>query len=317
MKNGIEITVKGQRIFLDPKTAKGISFISHAHSDHCPRRFSGTLFTSVQTCALMRVPVTGECWHRGTSIGEVRFSLHDSGHMIGSKQLLIENGSRILYTGDLNTYGGLLTGPAQTPKCDILILEATFGTPRFVFPEKAEVLKEIIEWIEGVHELERTPVLLGYAVGKAQELTRAVSKHYPTYVDSSIHEFNQKTQATGVDLGPYKLYSEDKMKEEHGDHVIITTPSNAKYFHRRGFSLAFASGWTVAGWWKQRYPGTTGFALSDHSDFYGLLDFVKKVDPQVVYTHHGFAKELSCYLREMGTYSEPLKEAQAKLDMYC
>ena len=48
--------------------------------------------------------------------------------------------------------------------------------------------------------------------------------------------------------------------------------------------------------------------MSDHSDFPSLLEYVEKAQPQVVYTVHGSAGELSEELRARGFYSEPLSE---------
>ena len=42
------------------------------------------------------------------------------------------------------------------------------------------------------------------------------------------------------------------------------------------------------------------FPLSDHADFPDLLAFVAKVQPKVVYTLHGFAKEFAATLRARG-----------------
>ncbi|MFV2041521.1 MAG: MBL fold metallo-hydrolase RNA specificity domain-containing protein, partial [Candidatus Hydrothermarchaeales archaeon] len=246
-----------------------------------------------------------------TEVDGVKFSLHNSGHIPGSSQLLIENGSRILYTGDLNLSGGFITKPAETPKCDILIIEATFGKPHFTFPDKDVLAGEMRDWADTCHSKGLTPVFLGYALGKAQELTRIFSKHYTVYVENSVHMFNTRTEKLGIGLGSYKHlddYSTDC------DSIIITPPHTAKNYADPCFRLALASGWTTIGW-KGRYSHT-GFPLSDHSDYNSLIRFVEKVSPQAVYTTHGYAAELSASLREKGFYSEPLSEVQSKLDQY-
>jgi len=299
------------KVYLDPKKAENLSFISHAHSDHCPRSFKGTIIASRTTCALMRKEPIGECWHRATKLDGVSFSLHDSGHIPGSSQLLIENGSRILYTGDLNLKGGLITKPAQTPKCDILIIEATFGKPHFTFPDKKVLAKEMRDWAEECHSKNLAPVFLGYSLGKAQELTRMFSKHYNVFVEDSVHRFNTRTEKLGINLGPYKHI--DTFRNDCNS-IIITPPHTAKNYAEAGYRIALASGWTTIGW-KGKHSHI-GFPLSDHSDHESLIRFVEKVSPQAVYTTHGYAAELSASLREKGFYSEPLSEVQTKLDQY-
>lgn len=250
------------------------------------------------------------CWHKPTEIGGLKFTLYDSGHIPGSKQILIENGSKILYTGDLNYAGGAITPKAETPNCDILILEATFGKPRFTFPDKKQVAKEMLEWCREQHAKKKTPVFLGYAIGKAQELTKIFSGEFNTFVDDSIYDFNIQTERSGPKLGSYRRLKEFS---NSSDSVIIVPPSHRKRFETERYSIAYASGWASENWWKGRYKG---FIFSDHSDFNGLLDFVEKVSPQAVYTTHGFAREFSRSLREKGFYSEPLSEVQKKLDGY-
>ena len=42
------------------------------------------------------------------------------------------------------------------------------------------------------------------------------------------------------------------------------------------------------------------FPLSDHADFPDLLALVDRVQPKLVYTLHGFAKEFALTLRQRG-----------------
>jgi len=311
--NGIELSIEGVRIHLDPRHARGLSFISHAHSDHSPRSFSGVLIASVETCALMRRPVQGECWHRGMSYRGLSFTLHGSGHMPGSAQLLIENSSKILYTGDLCLEGGLISPPAETPSCDILILESTFGSPRYVFPSKRELAGVMLDWAEECNQKGLTPVVLAHALGKAQELTKLFSKRFTVYVDAAIHPFNQRTEALGIPLGSYRPVEE--MKGDV-DAVVLTPLARAEAYKGSQHQLALASGWAALGKGGRALNLSAAFPFSDHSDFPELVDFVNRVSPQVVYTVHGFASELSRHLRSEGFYSIPLSELQGKLDAF-
>jgi putative mRNA 3-end processing factor len=310
LRNGIELCIEGLDIYLDPRKARGVSFISHAHSDHTPSSFSGTLIASSQTCALLRKELKGECWHKPKTIDGVKFSLYDSGHIPGSKQLMIENGSKILYSGDLDLRGGLITPPAKTPKCDILIIEATFGTPRYLFPEKTELVKEMKDWIEHCISKGSTPVILGYSLGKAQELTKAFSNDFRIFVEESAYRFNKRTEKTCIQLGEYFPLTDFTPGV---DSLMIVPPHLASNYQGKGFSVALASGWAGNYGWAQ---GKMGFPFSDHSDFNRLVEFVERVSPQVVYTTHGYAREFSRSLRELGFYSEPLSEVQTKLDNY-
>jgi Cft2 family RNA processing exonuclease len=50
------------------------------------------------------------------------------------------------------------------------------------------------------------------------------------------------------------------------------------------------------------------FALSDHADFPGLIEMVRRVNPKKVFTLHGFAAPFARELREMGFDAHALSE---------
>lgn len=304
------MSIEGLKIYLDPKKARDISFISHAHSDHVPRSFSGTLLASRETCSLSRREVIGECWHHSTNINELQFTLYSSGHILGANQLMIENGSKVLYSGDLNLNGGMIAPPAQTPSCDILILDTTFGDPRYIFPKRHDIIREMIDWAHECISRDKIPVMLGYALGKAQELTKIFSSEFSVYVSENIHTFNKRYEKLGTQLGQYQRISD---YENRSDGVFIDIPQNRKKYPSDRFSTALASGWSMNSGYQNRNASHRGFPLSDHSDFYGLMEFVRKVSPQIVYTTHGFTQEFSASLKIEGYYSEPLPQGQTKL----
>ena len=51
---------------------------------------------------------------------------------------------------------------------------------------------------------------------------------------------------------------------------------------------------------KYRYGSDAAFPSSDHADFNDLLACVERVQPDVVYTLHGFAREFAATLRDRG-----------------
>ena len=291
--------MKGTRILLDPRRPEGLSFTSHAHSDHAPRGSVGErLIASKETRGLLGFPGEGK---REFEFNGLRFRVLNAGHILGSSQLCVEDGFTLVYTGDMNLAGGLTTGKAEVPKkCDVLILEATFGSPRYVFPPRVEVLKEIRDWADGCFAKGTRPVLLAYALGKAQELTKGLSMNLGIRVDPSVLRFNQRYESLGVDLGRYGPYEEG----EDGDYVVIAPPGTRGRWE--GHPRAFVSGWALDGNAARRYGVEEAFPVSAPSDFPSLLEYVEKAQPQVVYTVHGSAGELSEELRARGFYSEPL-----------
>ena len=65
------------------------------------------------------------------------------------------------------------------------------------------------------------------------------------------------------------------------------------------------SGWGADPKAKYRYGADEVIPFSDHADFNELIDFTKKVNPEKVYTTHGFS-EFPNYLKAEGFDAEEL-----------
>ena len=97
-----KLTLPSCELFLDVK-GSGTTFVSHAHADHAVKSAS-TLICSPETLALLKCRnYFGKKTQVTSSIEGVGVSLHEAGHVFGSKQILVENGHKFLYTGDFRT----------------------------------------------------------------------------------------------------------------------------------------------------------------------------------------------------------------------
>lgn len=299
--NGIELEIGDIKINLDPRRKADLSFVSHAHSDHVPSSIGGKVLLSSPTHSLISKDISAPYdFGEDIQIENLNLSILESGHMLGSGQLLIENGMRVVYTGDLNLKGGLTTGKAAVPKCDVLIIEATYGHPRYNFPKREEVVKEIKDWADDCLKSDITPVLLGYSLGKAQELTKYLSRDFSVSVHRSIYDNNKKYEQLGIDLGEYEVF------DGSCSGVAIIPPAARKGLDGEDLCFAFASGWALHKGAGRRYSTKAGFPLTDHSGFDDLIEYVEGADPQIVYTTHGFSKEFSEELGERDFYSEEI-----------
>lgn len=242
--------------------------------------------------------------NKSFAAGDLNLRLLPSGHILGGSQLILENEFKAVYTSDINLEEGATCGGAKIEKCDVLIIEATFGSPIFSFPSRKEVISRIKDWIDEQHSKGITPVILGYSLGKAQELTCYLSADYSVEVHPTIHGNNRKYEALGINLGHYRLFP----GPEKEDTVIIFPPGarNSPALKGRQYVMALASGWAVMRNIRKRMKIEEAFPLSDHSDFQGLVRYVETASPQVVYTFHGFAEEFADELRERGFYAEAL-----------
>lgn len=292
--NGIELCTSGSVYRMDPrKTVEGdINLVSHAHSDHLPR--SGkelSIVASTETVALARLR-TGKNF-RKREAENVR--LLDAGHIYGSSMFLIEEEARILYTGDFCTKQKVYLHRAMPQKVDVLIIESTYGTPRYRFPDPLKLSSVIREWVADALESGTSILFSCYPLGKAQELTHILSG-MPLFGDESVLRHNRL------------LLKDEEVRpadEISGPAVLLSSRSDAM----RGFRglRAGASGWFLEPESRERMGLDEAFPLSDHCDFQDLMDFVAKCSPTKVYTVHGFAQELAGSIRrELGISAEPL-----------
>ena len=270
------------------------------------------MLLSQATAKLMRRRVAGRGLEmdRSYEMRDFTLRLAESGHILGASQLVIENGFKVVYTGDLHLEGGATCGSARVERCDVLIIESTFGSPHYEFPPREEVIRELKDWVEEQHARGATPVVLGYSLGKAQELTCCLSRDFPVDVHPAVYENNRKYEALGVPLGEYRLFS----CEGREDKVVIFPPAarRARALRKLNPRFAFMSGWALNEGTRFRLGVNEALPLSDHSDFYSLLRYVEEASPQVVYTVHGFAEEFAQELRARGFYAEALVEKKLR-----
>src|SRR5437899_8157735 len=98
-------------------------------------------------------------------------TLLPAGHIFGSAMAWVEvEGESLLYTGDFKLRRGLSAEPCAPRHADALIMETTYGRPEYQFPPASEVLKAVIRFCRETIDNDGTPVLLGYSLGKSQEL---------------------------------------------------------------------------------------------------------------------------------------------------
>jgi len=288
---------------IDPSTTRRIPrtarvLVSHAHGDHTGGfRYKGLKQSTPQTRDIHRalhdqrigsfrpLEINSEL-----VVDDIRVKALDAGHMLGSAQFLIQTpNTSILYTGDINCIDTLTTKAAEPQHCDILVIEATYGSPHYRFPTRETVYAEIVEWALETIKQGRIPCLHVYAAGKAQEVVRLfnVYTHLPVIVNPRLDGVNETYQKSGVHLDWFSSDSRDgKTILDKDPCVYLTTPSDRTHIGRR-FSRGYATGWALS-----LNGRVTAFPLSSHADFGQLISFVKACDPKQVYIFTGFAEDL-------------------------
>ncbi|MFA5364752.1 MAG: MBL fold metallo-hydrolase [Candidatus Bathyarchaeia archaeon] len=134
-------------------------------------------------------------FRREQTIGDMKFQLLDSGHLPGGAQVLVEtDGKRMVYTSDCNTRDTQLLSAADTNygELDAIIVESTYAN--LVHPDRKELEKEFMDYVNGVVEKGGTALIPAFSVGRAQEIACVLAAHhfeYPVAMDGMAREANR------------------------------------------------------------------------------------------------------------------------------
>ena len=155
-----------QDLWLDPWDAKRCAFVSHGHSDHIAPH--NEIIVSERTARLMQSRLPGKRIEHVLPFGKKRtvhgldLMLLPAGHIFGSAQCFLFAGDEtLLYTGDFKLRPGKSAEQAEWRQADTLIMETTFGLPRYRFPPTEQVIDQIVTFCHDTIGDGQVPVLLG------------------------------------------------------------------------------------------------------------------------------------------------------------
>lgn len=291
--------------WLDAPRPASCGFISHAHFDHMAKHRL-TLCTDATARLLhARQPLRRElialpfnCPHE--LVPGCRITLVPAGHIVGSAQFLAESEhGRLLYSGDFKLRPGRAAEVCAPPRADTLIMETTFGLPKYRLPPAEEVITAIVAFCRETLAAKAVPVLFGYSLGKAQEILASLAgAELPVMLHPEILRLTQLCETLGLTFPAYRDF--DALAAP--GHVVIAPPQVNKAWLARlaPRRTAMITGWAVDSATKYRTGSDAAFPLSDHADFPELLEYVDLVQPKRVITVHGFAAEFAQTLRARG-----------------
>ncbi|BAI60223.1 conserved hypothetical protein [Methanocella paludicola SANAE] len=244
--------------------------ITHAHTDH----YGKSAMLSKKSIASDKTAVALELRHdlrfEGTrfkvgdslDVGGVKVKTFNTYHSIGSTAFSWENevGIKTLVTGDIKDYRDL-------PKCDLLVMEATYGNPgdlSCIFQDDYDAFEAALG--------ERRVGFGAYSFGKAQRavsLIRELGDERPIEMDRSALTLTR--HLLGDEAGEI-----GRLGEFDGG-LCITSPWS---LDRLPYGM---KKYVLTG---QHYYDHPCICLSDHIDFNGLRELVEKVDPKFVIVYH-------------------------------
>lgn len=315
------IHLPGPSLWLDPHAIQPLAVVSHAHADHVQQHED--VIATVATAAMMRLRGVARSRFRTPAfgqpveLGDARLTLYPAGHILGSAQVLVEwEGTRLLYSGDFKLRPGRSAELAEVPEADVVIMETTFGRPKYRFPDTERVVGDILSFCRSALAEGCAPILFCYSLGKGQELLACLDQaEFPIYLHAQHWDMSTLYRGFGVQLPRFQKFQPGQKL----DGVLLCAPGCRKaawYPRLKAVRTAYISGWAIDSGASWRFGTDAAFPLSDHADYDDLLEYVRLTNARTIYTMHGFAEEFAGDLRKQGLWAEPLREPQPQLSLF-
>jgi len=293
--------------------SRPLRVVTHAHHDHLTgldkslRKCQAVIMTPATRDLLAAIrgplfPFVGsvKALNYGETLMHVdeRLTLHRADHILGAAQVLVEDqeGARIVYTGDFRMF--------ETPilEADVLVLEATYGSPFQVRPFQKVVKDALISLVESA--LKTGPVYIFGYHGKLQEVMQIlVSNHVnvPFIAPEKIFQISKICERHGMRLGKVLSTIGDEAREivERDETYVAFYHMNSKRHVAKDAFRICVSGWEFGYPRRQIAPNEHLVALSDHSDFRDLLRYVRESRPKMVITDNYRVGEAKVLAREI------------------
>ncbi len=314
------IRLRNSTLTLDARQYSEVCCISHAHTDHI--RTHRRVFATPPTVAFMKrrvrqVNATTVQFNEPFIFDGYQITFFPAGHILGSAQILVErDGQRLLYSGDFKIGDSATAEALQITACDVLIMECTFGYPRFQFPPREKIIARLCEWAYNTLRAGATPTVFAYALGKSQEAMKILSDNgFALSVHPAILRLAKVYEQFGYHFGDVLSYR----RHEPVENRVLIMPSSARRTRQMeklpNKRTLYLSGWALDNNAKFRLGVDEALPLSDHADFPGLLEYVRGVNPKKIFTTHGPA-DFARHLRALGYNAEPLGAPPAQGELF-
>jgi Cft2 family RNA processing exonuclease len=240
--------------------------------------------------------------------GSFALTLLPAGHVLGSAQALVEHRGERLLTPRRPQALAEPNGGARERRRRALIVESTFGKPRYVFPPAGEVIAGILAFCRNALEQGETPVLLPIRSARGRSAARVTGAGFEIALHGTTFGVTQVYAGLGIEFPVHEHLERCELR----GRVLICPPQTKRAAIFATISrprTAFVTGWAVDRATRWRYGVDAAFPLSDHADYDDLVEYVRRVNPKRVYTVFGFDGKFAADLRTRRLRRLPLKSA--------
>jgi putative mRNA 3-end processing factor len=204
-------------------------------------------------------------------------------HIPGSVQVVYErdDGVRVVYTGDFKKPS------IKTPviDSDILIIDAVYGRPDYVRPFDNDVEHILNSFIEKL--LKMGPVHVYAYYGKIHEVMLMLRENdivAPFILPPTHYTMTRYAEGSGLRINDYLPLTSSEAEEIIRDKYYIyfnhySNHFNEQYLNSSNPYRIVLSGWEFNKPIRRLSNRKWLIAFSDHSDFNGLLEYVKYSNP--------------------------------------
>jgi putative mRNA 3-end processing factor len=300
--------------YIDPIDCVERAVITHAHSDHAYPGHDKVL-ASPETVAIMQLRLGNQgCkqwqnlpYYQSLTINQVKLSFIPAGHILGSSQVVIEyDNQRLIVSGDYKRVYDPTCRAFEAMVCDYFVTEATFGLPIFKHPPIEDELKKLLASLEKSGLCHMVGV---YPLGKCQRVIktlRQLNYSAPIYVHGALLNLCQLYESYGIELG--ELRSALTLDKQRAKEKIVLCPPgelHSRWTRRFGEIIrANASGWMQIPARAKQKNIDLPLVISDHADWFELLQTIEEVNPEEIWVTHGLEDAL--------VYAAKLKGFKAK-----
>lgn len=301
------------KFYIDPWRPVDLAVITHGHADHARwgmKKYLCHHFT--KPILKKRIAEDIECqtlqYGETLNINGVKLSFHPAGHIIGSAQVRLEyKGYISVISGDYKVQDDGLSTPFEVVKCNEFVTESTFGLPIYNWLEVEDLDKKMQSWVLKNIENKKTSVFIGYSLGKAQRIMKAVEGLGTIHVHYSIGKLNQAFEEVGIELPDYEIPDFRESIKHVQNEIVIVPPAllDSNVIKKiPNAATAICSGWMQVRGARRWRSADAGFPMSDHADWKGLLQAIKATEAEIVHVTHGQTEVFSKYLNEIGIKSD-------------